>query len=69
MSLTWRQRLLQLISFFGVKHTECVKILGASDFELDHILAPLDLHRPCIFPSRSEEEILNLVYLLRLYRS
>jgi hypothetical protein len=63
---TWRKWLLQFVGFLNVKHTECVKVLGTSDLELNHILAPLDSHWPRILPSSSEKEILNLVDLLRL---
>lgn len=59
--------MLQFISFLWVKHTECVEVLGASNLELNHVSAPLDLHRPRILPSGSEKEVLNLVNLLRLH--
>ena len=64
--LTWWKRLLQLVCLLGVEDAKRIEVLGAADFELDHIPAPLDLHRPCILPSRSEKEILNLMNLLRL---
>jgi len=64
--LTGRERLLQLFSLLRVKHAKCVQVLGATDLELDNILALLDFHRTCIFPSCSEKEIFNLVDLLRL---
>lgn len=66
--LTWRKRLLQLISLLRVKHAQRVKVLGAADLELNHILAPLNLHRTCIFPSCCEKEIFDLVNLLRLHK-
>lgn len=66
--VTWWEGLLKLLSLLGVEHTKCVKVLGAPDLELDHILslAPLDFHRTCILPSRSKEEVLDLMDLLRL---
>lgn len=65
-SPTWRKRLLQFVSLLGVKDTECVEILRTTNFELNSIFAPLDLNRSCIFPSGSQEEILDFVNLLRL---
>ena len=47
-------------------HTERVKVLGAADLKLDHILAPLDLHGTSILPSGSQKEVLDLMDLLRL---
>lgn len=64
--ITWRKRLLQLISFLGVKHTQSVQVPRTADLEFDDILAPLYLHRARILPPRGQKEILNLVYLLRL---
>ncbi len=58
--------MLQLVSLLRVKHTQCVQVLGATDLELDNILALLDFHRACILSSRGEKEILNLMDLLRL---
>lgn len=62
---TWRKRLLQLVSLLCIKDAKCVEVLGATDLELNHILAPLDLHGACIFSPRSEKEVLDLVNLLR----
>ena len=39
---------------------------GAAHLELDHIHAPLDLHRMGNLPPRGEKEVLNLVHMLRL---
>lgn len=61
--------MLQLISLLSVKHTQGVQILGATDLELDHIFAPLDLHGACILPPRSEKEVLDLMNLLRLHKT
>lgn len=58
--------MLQFFSLVGVKDTESVKVLGATDLELDYFSAPLDFHRACIFPPGSQEEVLDLVDLLRL---
>jgi hypothetical protein len=59
--------LLQLVSLLGVIHAQRVEVLGATDLELDGVLAPLDPHRAGILPPRSEKEILDLVDLLRLH--
>lgn len=64
---TWRKRLLQLVSFLGVKNTECVKVLWASNLKLNNIPAPLDFDWTGILPSCSKKEILNLVDLFRLW--
>jgi len=61
--------LLQLISLLRVKHTEGVKVLGSADLELHHIFAPLDFHRACILPPSGEEEVFNLMNLLRLHKT
>lgn len=50
---TWREGLLQLVSLLRVEHTQCVKVLGTANLELDNIFAPLDLNRSCILPSSS----------------
>ena len=61
--------MLQLISLLRVKHTEGVKVLGAANLELHHIFAPLDFHRACILPPSGEEEVFNLMNLLRLHKA
>ena len=58
--------MLQLVSLLKVRHTECVKVLGAANLEFDHILVLLDLDSPGILPSGCQKEILDLVDLLRL---
>lgn len=58
--------MLQLVSLLSVEHAERVEVLGAPNFELHGILAPLDFHRAGILPSCSKEEILDLMDLLRL---
>lgn len=63
---TWWERLLKFLGLLRVKHTKCVKVLGAPNLELHHILASLDFHRTCILPSRSKKEVLDLMNLLRL---
>lgn len=62
---TWGKRLLQLVGLLGVKDAQSVEVLGASNLELDNILASLDFHGSCIFPSCGKKEVLNLVNLLR----
>ncbi|KAK3441296.1 hypothetical protein EUGRSUZ_B01435 [Eucalyptus grandis] len=64
---TWRKGLLQFVGLLGVKHTKCVEVLGAANLELDNILASLDFDRPGVLPPCSEEKILDLVDLLRLF--
>ena len=59
--------MLQLVSFLIVKDAESVKVLGAANFKLHHILAPLDFDRACILSSCSNKEILDLVDLLWLF--
>jgi hypothetical protein len=66
--LTWWERLLQLVCLLSIKDAEGVQVLGAAHLELDNILAPLDLHGTGILPPCSEEEVLDLVDLLRLQR-
>lgn len=66
--LTWRERLLQLVSLLLVRHAKRVEILGATNLELDNTFALLDPHRACIFPSCSDDEIFDLVDLLRLWQ-
>ena len=57
--------MLQLIGLLKVKNTEGIQVLGATNLELDHISAPLDFHRTRILPTGCEEEVLNLMNLLR----
>jgi hypothetical protein len=64
--LTWGKRLLQLVCLLSIEDAERVQVLGAAHLELDNILAPLDLHWAGILPPRGEEEVLNLMDLLRL---
>jgi hypothetical protein len=65
--LTRRERLLQLVSLLLVKDAKGVEVLGATDLELDNSFALLDSHRPRIFPSCGDNEIFDLVDLLRLW--
>lgn len=58
--------MLQLVSLLFVKDAESVEVLGATDLELDDSFALLDSHRPRIFPSCGDNEIFDLVDLLRL---
>ena len=62
---TGGQRLLQLVGFFGVEDAEGVEVLGAPDFELDDILGALDLDAPGVLAPRRQEEVLDLINLLR----
>lgn len=64
---TWRKGLLQLVGLLWVKHTQRVKVLGAANFKLHHILAPLDFDRACILSSCSNKKILDLMDLLWLF--
>ena len=64
---TWRKGLLELVSFLSIKDTKRVEILLTSHFEFHHIFASLNLDGPRIFSPRSEEEVLDLVDLLRLH--
>lgn len=66
---TWGQGLLQLVGLLRVKHTKCVEVLGATNLELHHILAPLNLDGSCILPSCGEKEVLDLMDLLRHFLS
>jgi hypothetical protein len=65
--LTRRERLLQLVSLLLVEDAKRVEVLGATDLELDNTFALLDPHRARIFPSCSDDEIFDLVDLLRLW--
>ena len=61
--------MLQLISLLRVKHTKGVQVLGATNLEFHHFSAPLDFHGACILPPGCEEEVLNLMNLLRLHKT
>jgi hypothetical protein len=63
---TWGEGLLQLVGLLGVIHAQRVEVLGATNLELDSILAPLDPHRAGILPPCGEKEVFDLVDLLRL---
>ena len=63
---TWRERLLELVGLVGVVDAEGVEVLGAAHLELDGVLGPLDPHRPRVLPPRRQQEVLDLVDLLRL---
>lgn len=63
---TWGERLLELVGLVGVEDAEGVEVLGAPNLELDGVLGPLDPHRPRVLPPRRQEEVLDLVDLLRL---
>lgn len=65
---TWRERLLELVGLVGVVDAEGVEVLGAAHLELDGVLGPLDPHRPRVLPPRRQQEVLDLVDLLRLPR-
>lgn len=58
------KRLLQLVSLVGVEDAQGVEVLAAPDFELDYILAALDLDAPGVLAAGREEEVLDLVDLL-----
>lgn len=65
---TRRQRLLQLVCLLCVCYTECVEVLAAPDLELGHRLRLLDLDALGILPPSGEQEVLDLIDLLRLRR-
>ena len=65
---TWRERLLELVGLVGVVDAEGVEVLGAAHLELDGVLGTLDPHRPRVLPPRRQQEVLDLVDLLRLPR-
>ena len=58
------KRLLQLVGLVGVEDTQGVEVLAAPDFELDYILAALDLDAPGVLAAGREQEVLDLVDLL-----
>ena len=64
--LTWGKRLLQLVCLLSIKDAEGVQVLGAAHLELDGVLGPLDPHQPRVLPPRRQQEVLDLVDLLRL---
>lgn len=45
---------------------EGVEVPGAAHLELDGVLGPLDPHRPRVLPPCRQQEVLDLVDLLRL---
>jgi hypothetical protein len=59
------QGLLQLVGLVGVEDGQGVEVLGAPHFELDDILGALDLDAPGVLAPGREEEVLDLVDLLR----
>ena len=59
--------MLQLVSLLLVKDAKGVEVLGATDLELHNSFALLDSHRPRILPSCGDNEIFDLVDLLRLW--
>ena len=63
---TGRQGLLELVSLVGVCDAQGVQVLAAADLELRHISRLLDLHRPGVLPPGREQEVLDLIDLLRL---
>ena len=65
--VTWRKRLLELVSLLSVEHTESVQILGATNLKFDNVLTPLYFDGTSILPSRCEKEIFYLMYLFRLH--
>lgn len=65
---TWRERLLELVGLVGVVDAEGVEVPGAAHLELDGALGPLDPHGPRVLPPRRQQEVLDLVDLLRLPR-
>lgn len=65
---TGRERLLELVGLVGVVDAEGVEVPGAAHLELDGALGPLDPHRPRVLPPRRQQEVLDLVDLLRLPR-
>ena len=58
------KRLLQLVGLVGVEDAQGVEVLAAPDFELDYILAALDLDAPGVLAAGREQEVLDLVDLL-----
>jgi len=58
--------LLELGGLVGVVDAEGVEVPGAANLELDGALGPLDPHRPRVLPPRRQQEVLDLVDLLRL---
>lgn len=60
------QRLLELLSLNSFGHAQRVQVAAAADLELGRVAALLDLHGPRILPPGDEEELLDLLNLLRL---
>jgi hypothetical protein len=56
----------QLLGLVSVCHTQCVQVLGAPDLELCLGPSLLDLYGLGILPPGCQEEVLDLVNLLRL---
>jgi hypothetical protein len=65
--VTWREGLLELVGLVGVEDAEGVEVAGAAHLELDGVLGPLDPHRPRVLAPRRQQEVLDLVDLLRLH--
>ncbi len=64
---TRRQGLLQLVGLVGVRDTQRVQVLGAADLELGHAVRLLYLDGPGVLPPGRQEEVLDLIDLLRLH--
>lgn len=62
---TWWEGLLELVGLVGIEDAERVEVPGAANLELDGVLGPLDPHRPRVLPARRQQEVLDLVDLLR----
>lgn len=67
MLLTRRKGLLELVGLVRVRHAQSVQIFGAPDLELGHATSLLDLDRPRVLATSSQQEVLNLVNLLWLH--
>lgn len=62
---TWGERLFEFLGLLRVLDDQRVEETTASHLELDTVLILLDLHGFGIFPSRCQEQVLNLVNLSR----
>ena len=65
--LTRRQALLELVGLVGVGDAERVQVAAAAHLELGHARRLLDLDRPRVLAARGDQELLDLVDLLRLF--
>jgi hypothetical protein len=68
--LTWWERCLQLLNLVGILHAKSVQETTAADLKFgDAVLVLLDAHLLSVLAAGSNQETLDLMQLLRLFKS